>query len=79
MGTNRYGIDAGYFNKKLQLIIRHMEHYKPFELVSEFSRLMDAVRPIDHCDKCNENALFIFDDEYNECLKCQNIQKVKGT
>ena len=56
-----------------------MEHYKPFELVSEFSRLMDAVRPMDSCDKCNENALVIFDDEYNECLKCQNIQKVKGT
>ena len=79
MRKNRYGVDGEYFNKKLQLVIRDMEHYKPTELLREFSNLMDAVRPMDHCAKCNEQALVIFDDESNECLKCQNIQNVKGT
>ena len=79
MRKNRYGVDGEYFNKKLQLVIRDMEHYKPTELLREFSNLMDAVRPMDNCAKCDNRALVIFDQESNECLECQNIQNVKGT
>lgn len=79
MSGNRYGVDAGYFKKKLEVIIRDLEHYKPTELLQEFSNLMGAVRPIDACASCKKKSLVVFDDDSNECLQCQNIQNVKGT
>ena len=79
MGKNRHGVDGEYFNKKLRLLIRDMDNYKPTELLREFSRLMDTVRTMDNPDKCNKRTLVIFDEESNECLECQNIQRVKGS
>ena len=76
---NRYGVDTDYFKKKLELVIRDLEHYKPTELHTELERLAQSVRPNDKCFKCGGFALVVFDEGSNKCLKCQNIQKVKGT
>ena len=79
MSSNRYGVDTSYFKKNFERAIRDLGNYTPTELLRTLSSLMDAVRPTDACAKCGESSLVIFDDESNECLKCQNIQNVKGT
>lgn len=37
--TNRYGLDADYFTKKMQLIIRDIDNYKPSEFARELARM----------------------------------------
>ena len=79
MSSNRYGVDTSYFKKNFERAIRDLDNYTPSELLRTLNSLRVAVRPMDACAKCGESSLVIFDDESNECLKCQNIQNVKGT
>ena len=79
MTGNRYGVDTDYFKKKLNRVIRDLENYTPSELYRELSTTADAIRPIDSCLKCGKQSLVVFDEDSNECLKCQNIQNLKAT
>jgi hypothetical protein len=46
--NNRYGLDAHYFKKKLEAIVRDIEHYTPTEMYRSLSILRDVAASQSH-------------------------------
>ncbi len=40
--NNRYGLDAHYFKKKLEAIVRDIEHYTPAEMYNSLNVLREV-------------------------------------
>lgn len=42
MGINRYGLDADYFSKNLEILLRDIQNYRPDEMARTLHRLANV-------------------------------------
>ena len=45
MASNKFGVDKGYFEHRMKLIIKNLDDYTPQELYRELTRLADVAVP----------------------------------